>query len=59
MAIHHYYPFGLEMNGAWKDNPTVLLAADRTRFNGKEIHEELAWNTQSYGFRNYQPDMSD
>jgi RHS repeat-associated protein len=56
ISENHYYVFGMEMNGAWKDAvaPTI---DQRALYNGKEISKELEWNAYAYGFRNYLPDI--
>ncbi|WP_020568430.1 RHS repeat-associated core domain-containing protein [Neolewinella persica] len=47
---HHYYPFGLELNGPWNN-----YGGDdsRYRYNGKEFSEELG--LYDYGARWYDP----
>ena len=45
----HYYPFGMNMKGAWTASPTM----DDYQYNGKELNEEFSLNWNSYGAREY------
>jgi len=47
---HHYYPFGLEMDGAWNN---YGLDDSRYRYNGKELVEDIG--LYDYGARWYDP----
>lgn len=46
-----YYPFGMEMEGAWSNNQPDQK--QRYRYNGMEINPELG--LYDYGARNYDP----
>ena len=46
---HHYYPFGLEMEGEWNAG----LDDARYRYNGKELNQDLG--LYDYGARWYDP----
>ena len=46
---HHYYPFGLEMEGEWNAG----LDDARYRYNGKEYNDQIG--LYDYGARNYDP----
>ena len=48
---HHYYAFGLEMQGAWGGQRAEV--PDGYRYNGKELNEELG--LYDYGARWYDP----
>ncbi len=50
LSEHHYYPFGMEMQGPWKANSDY---ADRTRYTGQELDRELG--LYDYGARWYDP----
>ena len=51
---HHYYPFGLEMNGVW----TLNSSKDYNyRYNGKELQTELDIGYYNYGARFYDPSI--
>ncbi|OAV43661.1 hypothetical protein A3850_003735 [Lewinella sp. 4G2] len=52
ISEHHYYPFGMEMRGAWNDSQTGV-DDNRYRYNGKELNEDLG--LYAYGFRYYDP----
>ena len=47
---NHYYPFGMEMNGAW----TPANVSDY-RYNGKELDREFGLDWYHYGARYYDP----
>jgi len=49
---HHYYPFGMAMEGDWVDNP---VRGNRYRYNGKELEENFGLNWYAYGARYYDP----
>lgn len=51
LAEHHYYPFGMEMEGAWSQSQPET--EQRYRYNGKELNEELG--LYDYGARCYDP----
>lgn len=46
----HYYPFGMEMEGEWKEQ---LMQDNNYRYNGKEEHREFGLGWISYGARFY------
>ncbi len=48
---NHYYPFGLEMEGAF------TASTNKYRYNGKELHEDFALNLYDYGARWYDPSV--
>jgi RHS repeat-associated protein len=47
---NHYYPFGLEMEGAWQPQIGV---ENLYQYNGKELNEDLGLNWNDYGARWY------
>jgi RHS repeat-associated protein len=47
---NHYYPFGLEMEGAWVAQTGTENAY---QYNGKEINEDFGLNLSDYGARWY------
>lgn len=49
ISEHHYYPFGMEIQGEW----SLSIGDDRYRYNGKELNEELG--LYDYGARWYDP----
>jgi len=49
---HHYYPFGMAMEGDWVNNPVKV---NRYRYNGKELEENFGLNWYAYGARYYDP----
>ncbi|WP_417940946.1 DUF6443 domain-containing protein [Flavobacterium sp. RS13.1] len=54
IAENNYYPFGLKHN----DNNNVLNStnpAQKYKYNGKELQDELGFNMYDYGARNYDP----
>ena len=53
----HYYPFGLEMEGAWSEanDADTESGPNRYRYNGKELNEELG--LYDYGARWYDPSI--
>jgi len=48
----HYYPFGMEMLGEWRDRKRGDY---NYRYNGKEIHADFGWGNYYYGARFYDP----
>lgn len=52
LAEHHYYPFGMEMEGAWNSNPGGS-PTNRYLFNGIERIDELGLDLAA--FRSYDP----
>ena len=50
----HYYPFGLQFDGAWYDNNTNK---NRYLYNGKEWNSEFGLNLEDYGARWYDPSI--
>ena len=51
---HHYYPFGMAMEGDWVDNPVKV---NRYLYNGKELESEFGLNLYAYGARYYDPTL--
>ena len=47
---NHYYPFGMDMQGAWTATPT-----DNYKYNGKELDSDYGLNWYHYGARMYDP----
>ncbi len=47
---NHYYPFGMDMQGAWTATPT-----DNYKYNNKELNEDFGLNWYDYGARWYDP----
>jgi len=47
---NHYYPFGMEMEGAWT---TQVGTENKYQYNGKELVEDFGWNWYPYGARYY------
>ncbi|MFM9951114.1 MAG: RHS repeat domain-containing protein [Saprospiraceae bacterium] len=47
---NHYYPFGMEMEGAWTAQVGV---ENKYQYNGKELIEDFGWNWSDYGARGY------
>ncbi len=41
LSEHHYYPFGLEMQGAWQKGEDTRY---HDLYNGKERHGDCGWN---------------
>ncbi len=53
---NNYYPFGLEHKGYNNIvSPNGNSTAQKFKYNGKELEEELGKNTYSYGWRDYDP----
>lgn len=55
---NNYYPFGLQhkgYNNVVSSNANSV--AQRFRYNGKELNQELGLNWYDYKARNYQPDL--
>ena len=52
----NYYPFGLTHSGYNNViSPNANSQAEKWRYNGKELQEELGLNVYDYGARNYDP----
>jgi RHS repeat-associated protein len=56
---NNYYPFGLEQ----KSHPNIISTlgnaiAQKYKYNGKELQDELGLNFYDYGARNYDPALS-
>ena len=49
---HHYYPFGMALEGDWVNNP---VKGNRYRYNGKELEDDFGLNWYAYGARYYDP----
>lgn len=52
---NNYYPFGLRQKG-YNNNPNFVLGspqAEKFKYNGKELQDELGLNMYDYGARNY------
>gem|GEM_PF-2020843 len=47
---HHYYPFGMALEGDWVNNP---VKGNRYRYNGKELEEDFGLEWYDYGARWY------
>ncbi|MFM9951112.1 MAG: RHS repeat domain-containing protein, partial [Saprospiraceae bacterium] len=47
---NHYYPFGMEMEGAWT---AQVGTENKYQYNGKELVEDFGWNWSDYGARGY------
>jgi len=54
MQENHYYPFGMQMNGYWKNNQTVK---NDYLYNGKELNKEIGLNWSDYGARFYNAEI--
>jgi RHS repeat-associated protein len=52
LQINHYYPFGLNQEGAWAKGG---LAENKYQYNGKELNTELGLDLEDYGGRWYNP----
>ena len=50
VSEHHYYPFGLELEGDWQQENNY----DYT-YNGKEVQKSFDLGYQNYGARFYDP----
>ena len=56
LSEKNYYPFGLEHKGYNSAiSPNTNGVAEKWRYNGKEIDEDLGLNWYHYGFRVYDP----
>ncbi|WP_281232037.1 DUF6443 domain-containing protein [Flavobacterium gelatinilyticum] len=57
---NNYYPFGLKHKGYNYVNNITLgnSIAQRYKYNGKELQDELQLNVYDYGARNYDPALS-
>ena len=55
VAEHHYYPFGMEMQGEWTQSSASngTSTENRRLYNGKELNRELG--LYDYGARWYDP----
>ena len=51
----NYYPFGLKHEGYNPPNGGGNSEAQKYKFNGKELQDELGLNMYDYGARNYDP----
>jgi RHS repeat-associated protein len=55
---NNYYPFGLKQKG-YNSTPSNYLyrspQAEKYKYNGKELQDELGLNMYDYGARNYDP----
>ncbi len=51
---HHYYPFGMEMDGPWM---ATLGRESKYLYNGKELNSELGLEWLDYGARWYDPSI--
>ncbi len=52
----HYYPFGLKHKGYNNEiSGNVNSTADKYKYNGQELEEELGKNTYAYQWRDYDP----
>ncbi len=51
---NHFYPFGLTMEGAWRE-PELPRKENEYGYNGKELNEELGLGWLDYGARGYNP----
>ncbi|MCI5058411.1 MAG: DUF6443 domain-containing protein [Flavobacteriales bacterium] len=49
---NHYYPFGMQMDGHWKQ---VHGIENEFKYNGKELHADFGLNWYDYGARWYEP----
>ncbi len=49
----HYYPFGMEMNGPWKE--MVNTPENAYLYNGKELNDNFGLDWLDYGARWYDP----
>jgi len=47
---HHYYPFGMALEGDWVNNP---VKGNNYRYNGKELNEDFGLGWYDYGARWY------
>lgn len=47
---HHYYPFGMSMDGPWVDNATQT---NPYQYNGKELNTDFGLDWHDYGARWY------
>jgi len=52
VSEHHYYPFGLELEGDWQQDNNY----DYT-YNGKEVQKSFDLGYQNYGARFYDPSI--
>ena len=50
---HHYYPFGMAMEGDWTD--AAAAPENNYRYNGKELNMDSGLNWYDYGARWYDP----
>lgn len=50
----NYYPFGLRHNG-YNTPASFYNVAQKYKYNGKELQDELGLNMYDYGARNYDP----
>ncbi len=52
---NNYYPFGLKQAGYNNNLSAFASTAQRIKYNGKELQDELGLNMYDYGARNYDP----
>ena len=52
---NHFYPFGLQHKGYVYQNPHGDPKAEKYKYNGKELQDELQLGWYDYGARNYDP----
>ncbi len=50
LSEHHYYPFGMNMNGKWMSNKG---RATDYKYNGKELNQDFGLDWYDYGARWY------
>ncbi len=50
LSENHYYPFGMNMNGAWMNNQG---RATNYKYNGKELNQDFGLDWYDYGARWY------
>ncbi len=55
LSENHYYPFGMNMNGAWMSNKG---RGTDYRYNGKELNQDFGLDWYNYGARRYDPVLS-
>ncbi len=48
---NHFYPFGLNMEGAWSNTPSIT--DNKYQYNGKELVSDFGLEWNDYGARNY------
>ncbi len=50
---NHFYPFGLNMEGAWSNTPSIT--DNKYQYNGKELVSDFGLEWNDYGARFYDP----